>query len=311
VFCSWVISRYYAEHDFNKNLRMFALKASEKVNNLSNELDKLSIFLQRSPDTNEYVSVDQALLAKDLRIESAIHIISTLKSVNDGSLSDWQGVIGEELEAQKEEKEEREQDLRNLVERIEALYSLNVNSYSNDKDKDKKLENAKLQMKVDSLKNDINMLVTQISGYPTRKKKIEKVSSECPVCNSQVIFTHKQDTKTMKGITCSTCKTRLYTCYLNGKPSIKIREDINESIGCPLCNKINAVNLDPLPGSRLTQRCNNCNAELDIVRSTAEVLVRIPKTVALPIHRNESFIKQVENLLPPQPWPKGYIRKLH
>lgn len=41
VAASWIASRYYADYPFNKNLRTFALKAAEKVNNLALELDRL------------------------------------------------------------------------------------------------------------------------------------------------------------------------------------------------------------------------------------------------------------------------------
>jgi hypothetical protein len=305
VFCSWLISRHYAEHDFNKNLRMFALKASEKVNNLSNELDRLSVFLQKSPETSDYESFNEALLAKDLRIESAIHIISSLKSVNDGSLSDWQGVIGEELAAQKEEKEEREQDLRDLVDRLEQLYESNISSYANVKGQQAEVDKLRMQGQVDSLKNDINMLLTQVSGYPIRRKKTQKISGECPACNSNVNYSNKEKSNTMKGITCNKCKTRLYTVYSEGKSYLKVREAISENITCPMCKKDNVIHLDPLPGSRLSIKCNSCKIELETVRSKNNIIVRLPKLQVLTINNQENFIKKVEDLLPPQPWNKG------
>ncbi len=70
--------------------RFFALKAAEKVTNLSNELDRLSVFLQQEAKGTEYGSPAEALQARDPRIEAAVHMIGTLKSVNDRSLSDWQ-----------------------------------------------------------------------------------------------------------------------------------------------------------------------------------------------------------------------------
>ena len=47
---SWFASRYYSDVSYDANLRTFALKAAEKVNNLSNELDRLSVFLQQELD---------------------------------------------------------------------------------------------------------------------------------------------------------------------------------------------------------------------------------------------------------------------
>ena len=80
----------------------FALKAAEKVDNLSQELDRLTAYLQQeltdAAGGAPQAATPEALRLKDARIESAIHIIGTLKSVNDRSLSDWQGVIGDELD---------------------------------------------------------------------------------------------------------------------------------------------------------------------------------------------------------------------
>ncbi len=54
ILGSWIVSRYYSESSYNKSLRVFALKAAEKVTNLSNELDRLSAFIQQELKDNEY-----------------------------------------------------------------------------------------------------------------------------------------------------------------------------------------------------------------------------------------------------------------
>src|SRR5271157_3136362 len=51
---SWLASRFYAETSFNENLRTFALKAAEKVDNLSKELDRLAVYLQQELDDDDY-----------------------------------------------------------------------------------------------------------------------------------------------------------------------------------------------------------------------------------------------------------------
>src|SRR5437867_1365888 len=109
VLASWLVTHFYSSSqyesaivevrdEYRNNLRTYALKAAEKVNNLSNELNKLSIYLEEELNYTDYRSSDEELLAKEERIESAIHLIRTLKSVNDTALSDWEGVIGEELD---------------------------------------------------------------------------------------------------------------------------------------------------------------------------------------------------------------------
>lgn len=132
VLASWIMTHLYSESQYKRtleevqeqhrtNLRMYALKAAEKVNNLSNELNRLSIYLEQELNYQEYPTSEEALQAKEGRIESSIHIIRTLKSVNDTSLSDWEGVIGDELDQQREERAEKEEELRSVIERVESV----------------------------------------------------------------------------------------------------------------------------------------------------------------------------------------------
>lgn len=65
---------------------------------MSNELNRFVLYSEQAIAETEHESPEEALLAREERITSAIHIANTLKSVNDTSLSDWRGVIGEELD---------------------------------------------------------------------------------------------------------------------------------------------------------------------------------------------------------------------
>src|SRR3989338_2281542 len=165
---SWIASRYYSEVSFNKNLRVFALKAAEKVTNLSNQLDRLILFLQQDAREGEFDTLGEALLAKNLRIESAIHAVSTLKSMNDTSLSDWQGVIGEELTAQREVQEEREEVLLDLVERLESL-ATNQSATLPSRKEDS--GNDDIREQIDSLRNEVHILGAQVTGVPITRRK--------------------------------------------------------------------------------------------------------------------------------------------
>jgi hypothetical protein len=91
------------------------------VTNLSKQMDVLSMSLQQELDDSDYDSPKDALQAREMTIESTVRMLNTLKSVNDGSLSDWQGVIGQEITAQRQEREKQEEDLRVIVERLGAL----------------------------------------------------------------------------------------------------------------------------------------------------------------------------------------------
>lgn len=170
IIASWVVSRYYSESSYNKSLRIFALKAAEKVTNLSNELDRLIVFIQEELKDEEYDSHAEALLAKNLRFEGAIHIINTLKSVNDRSLSDWQGVIGEEISAQREVQVEREETLRELLERLDSLQHATLDSTQSHHDE----EREHLFSEVASIRNELRFLASRVSGVPVIPARVPK-----------------------------------------------------------------------------------------------------------------------------------------
>lgn len=75
VLASWIITDMYSSfqyknaikdmrEEYRSNLRTYALKAAEKVNNLSNELSKLSVYLDEELNYTNYRSSEEELLAK-------------------------------------------------------------------------------------------------------------------------------------------------------------------------------------------------------------------------------------------------------
>lgn len=134
ILASWSMSHYYSESQHTKalkdvtefhrtNIKTYARKAAEKVTNLSNELGKLSTYLEKELTRTDYDNAEEELSAKEERIESAIHITNTLKSINDTALSDWEGVIGDELEQRRAEQQEREEEIEDLLSRYESMIS--------------------------------------------------------------------------------------------------------------------------------------------------------------------------------------------
>lgn len=307
---SWITSHYYAEYSSNKNLRVFALKAAEKVTNLSNELDRLSIFLQQELENDEYEAPNQALLARDSRIEGAIHIINTLKSVNDKSLSDWQGVIGDEIIARQEKQEEREEDLRHLVERVTYLYETDLAHTVNAQQE----SNITLRNELENIKSDVRLMASLVGGVPviSRKKKtlppMEQIEFPCPECAVTVKYQQRPKINGFKRIVCTNCGTELISHFANNQFSLTTRELIPEGVACPNCSEKIAVELDAMPGSSVTTKCGSCQSNIRVYRTASSIGVKIlTNKVILPatVPFDENLIEQVKNLLPPQPWAKG------
>jgi ssDNA-binding Zn-finger/Zn-ribbon topoisomerase 1 len=318
ILASWVVTAMYAENQHRmaieevqeahkNNLRTYALKAAEKVTNLSNELNRLAAYLQQELDFTEYGTTEEALHAKEERLESSIHIISTLKSVNDTSLSDWQGVIGEELEEQREEKQEREEA---AVQRIEA----NLTSKLAEIQKGQQ-GTQDIRMEIDGLRRDLRLMVTA-SGISaplprvTRSRSI--VESHCPACNAALKYKQKASVKSIKGIKCPQCEARLVARYDEKRGYyLGLRAGVPEKVPCPSCNTAVAIELDPVPGGTANGKCGNCSSEFTAIRGVADIRTRIGATQPPQIPEpTKEIVDLVRKQLPPQPWPTGIHRMI-
>ena len=312
LFGSWVASRHYSEVSFNNNLRVFALKAAEKVNNLSNELDRLSVFLQQELGTTDNIAPNDALLSKEASIEAAIHIISTLKSVNDTSLSDWQGVIGEELNARKEAREEREEDLRELVDWIESV-SLQIADSQSVRD-----NTSVVLSEVNAIKSDLRTLASQVSGVPVRRPKVSRQSLEiaCPRCSSVLRYDQKAKEGGYKVVTCQECKSKLLSSYKNGAFVINANEPQPVHAACPSCNTELFAKLELPLGRSVIVDCPNCMRNVRLVRAKGEVRARVVNPTTEQANANdlvevdEDILNRVKVGMPPQPWPKGAAKEV-
>jgi PAS domain-containing protein len=298
---SWIASRHYAEVSFNRNLRLFALKAAEKVTNLSDELNRLSAFLQEELKSTEYESPAESLLAKNVRIEGAIHVINTLKSVNDRSLSDWQGVIGEEISAQREMEDEREESLRELLDRLESLSAHGP-------------EEA-LRTEVESIRTDLRFLAAQITGVPVSARRLKgkiDVQKRCPQCAQPVQYRQRVTLGGINALDCTHCGSKLYSKVVDGGFELKVRVPISEEIMCPSCAKVNKVTIDPVPGAIQDVNCHSCNASIRVIRAPRQLRLKLRAksqgTSAEPVSLSEELLARVRDLMGQQPWPSGRSR---
>jgi hypothetical protein len=314
TIASWFVSRYFAEASFNSHLRVFALKAAEKVTNLSNEFDRLSAYLQQALKDDDYESPNEALLAKNIRFEGAIHLINTLKSVNDGSLSDWQGVIGKEIDQKREEEEERQEQrgemVRDLVERFQELQH---ESFVGGKPYE---DTAALRTELSKLRADLRLMASQVGGVPipaaTRPKRTE-VDKSCPKCGKPLNYSQKTRRGSEKLLDCSSCGTRLLSRSVEGGFNVTVCEPVEEAFACPSCLQAGTILLNPVKGSVKEAECGKCKTALRISRASGnEVRVRlrvpIPPLPEVPL--SEELIAAIKDRMGAQPWPHGQARKV-
>jgi hypothetical protein len=319
ILATWLFSHVYAQsqheqaiHEVQEmhrsNLRTYALKAAEKVNNLSNELNRLVLYLEQAIAETEHESPEEALLAREERITSAIHIANTLKSVNDTSLSDWRGVIGEELDQQREEREEWQAEVTELMTRVETLEK----SHESDIDK------RDLSKEIDSIKNSMRLIVGGLTGlplnYPRSFKPKGSAEAHCPTCSTLVAYRHKPKNNSIKAVKCQACHTLLVSKYVEDRGySLAPRVIRTELIKCPDCDAINEVKLDSAPSSTAETECSACQNPIRYSRTASDSINVRNVTVSLsstPVEMTEDVIDKVRLSLPPQPWPDGTGRKV-
>lgn len=316
---SWIATRHYAQAAFQTSLRIFALKAAEKVGNLSDELERLTGFLQRTLD-EEYASPVESLLARDLRIESAIHVLGTLKSVNDLSLSDWQGVLGEELEAQREEREEREEELRELVERIESIDVPRLLQASDQASLFTDFSGAlAVQDELRAARSEIRSLAAQVGGLPMRrsrkgsKQKID-VQSTCPNCSETMRYRQSARPRSFVSVRCKNCQQHVVSSFSEGAFSVQLRREIEETVDCPTCDESVVVFLDVMPGGKRKELCcSTCSSLFRVTRAADEVRVRMiegPQTPEPSTREplSDQVLEAISEAMPEQPWPSGAHR---
>jgi len=310
VLASWIVSRYYAKASYEDSLRVFALKAAEKVTNLSAQLDRLANFLQESLDEQDFPTPGDELLAKSIRFEDAIHLLTTLRSVNDTSLSDWRGIIGDELSKQREvqlqEQEEREDRLREIMERLERIErgSIEVEKSRGAIDSDL------LDYEIRELRSEMRMLASQVSGFQWRPPKRKPIEAICPKCATAFEYFHNLKSEIPKSVPCPHCDAKLYAQSDGTNSVVKERKPIPETLVCPTCGKSQVHGIDPLHGTLNIYECCECHSQIRAVRSKKginqkAVQVVAPASPGKPAELSEDMLERIREGMGQQPWPKG------
>lgn len=318
ILATWVITHIYTQSQHKKaieevqqahlsNLRTYALKAAEKVNNLSNQLNRLAAYLEEVFEYDETTDMHDTFLENQQRIGSAIHIINTLKSVNDTALSDWEGVIADELDEQRLRQAEKEQELAELIDRLETLSESQIDTQRYAQD-----STETLSREMESIRKDIRSMASTLGLTPLRftkpfaRKLRVHVSNTCPECRQPVEYRQKEDLKSVKKVTCKSCNAQLVATYDPDKKFILQKTTLaQEQVTCLACKTPITVQLDTYPNASRLLECTNCHAQLIFTRTGSEITAKIRKTSPEPKLLTDEILESVRNALPPQPWPEG------
>jgi DNA-directed RNA polymerase subunit M/transcription elongation factor TFIIS len=318
VLAGWLITHIYSEiqHQeaieqveafYKKNLRTYAIKASEKVENLSAEFGRLAGFLEEEEEGKLNQETDEALLSKKERIKGAIHIINTLKSMNDTSLSDWEGVIDDILDRKRQEQEEQAENFMELVEKVEPILKTDV---SEDVITLESPEAQHLGNSIEALRKDIRTAIHQMGSgtlrLPRVQSSLEDVVAQCPACSELVTYKQGKFSKKIRGLKCLSCQTQLISQYNEEKGNfvLQVRKPMPEIILCPGCQAEIKVELDLIKTPPVELKCPKCAIEFFARRKHAKIIIASKEQNVASEKLSGEIIENVKKEMPPQPWHK-------
>lgn len=303
IGAGWLISHTFYQEDrrrqiqavrkeYEDNLEVYAVKASEKVINLSNQLARVIDYL--GGELASGVSPEHTLSLLKERSGAAVHMLGTLKSMNDTSLSDWEGVIGDRLDAKRKIDEQRNYDINELIEELKL---------SSRSETDLASPNALVEV-VKELKRLSNFEASLPAARRGGMKELE-----CPICKSGIRLRTNAKGKIRKSAaTCASCKSQL--AIIDGasaSPRLEKRERKAEAVSCASCGSVAAVMLDNAVPSQASFRCDGCSEHNLAQRTHGGVTAKLIDAKEAPASApvDDALIDQVEMLLPDQPWPTG------
>lgn len=318
ILISWIVTHLYSQlslkevteevkRNHAENLNTYAEKAAEKVFNLSTEFDRLKDNLSNILDEIEdQENIENTVLVLRERILLTIHLVETLRAMNDTFLSDWKGVIGDKIQKQQSLEIQIEEISKELNRQLAIKEELESKVVSYD-------EIESIQKHIDKieqgLEQKLSALPFGVRTIPTTKKpKRKDVEIICPNCDSQNTVNIKPRNGARKTFHCEDCDTHVRVIFSNQVdyttqiiPLKKLKVD------CPLCKTQISEELPNIPGALKQVHCDQCDLHFLITMRKDGVNIKTGYTKNIP----PKILDMVEERLPvQQPWEKGIHIKI-
>lgn len=327
ILATIVVSHYYSigtikdavdqvNLENQSKLKTYAQKATEKVDSLSKELKKLSLYLQDELE-QEYETSEEESISREEKIRSAIYITETLKSMNDNALSDWKGVIPTEFEEREELEREKNEEISTILERYEDIMSESQERLETRYTED---ENDDTHKEIKDLKKQISLLVKNLNGIqiPKSNKKIkylkEEIKNPCPSCESDINYKQRPLINSVKNFKCKSCGAEIIGRWHTEKGFyLELPIILDENINCPNCNYDNYIKLNSKIHSTIIDVCTNCKIPYKAVRRINDILIKptgIEPSGNTYIKITDNLIDIIKKELPEQPWPTGIHKEI-
>ncbi|MFA0575522.1 hypothetical protein AB4580_23585 [Vibrio splendidus] len=303
---SWLITDIYSESSkqsaledakkfHTENIKTYVVNASEKVNNISNELDRLSIWLKQINQDYADSDLHEVIVMRE-RVASATHLIETLKSVNDTTVNDWRGIIDGEIKTYREKEEiEKQKQIDGLLLRIKNLEALDAQG----EESFESVINARKDL--DELLSDQGIVLNQ-------KKKIQHVTRKCPNCSTTVGYDQHTRNDNFRQIRCNkiSCNSILISKYSEHDKNFEVivPDTHEEQVECFNCGSSYNFELPIYENAYAREKCD-CSNLISIKYRDGEFKIsQSHPSQTQPKEITEEFLKQVLAALPSQPWEK-------
>lgn len=313
ILISWIVTHLYSQlslkevteavkRNHAENLNTYAEKAAEKVFNLSNEFDRLKENLGNIlEDTEDDENIETLNLVLRERILLTIHLVETLRAMNDTFLSDWKGVLGDKLQKQQSLEIQIEEISKELEHQknLKEVRESQVVSFE---------EIQQIQQHIDQiehgLEQKLNALPFRIRSISpkNRKPKKQDVEIPCPNCDSLNVVNIRPRTGARKVFQCEDCSTHIKLVYSNTTDyRTEIIPLVDVDIECPLCKSTFMENIPNIPGALKNTMCEECELVMLVSKTKDGVNIKTGYAKNIP----QKILDQVLEKLPPEPWEKG------
>ncbi len=317
ILISWIATHIYSQlslkeiteevkRNHAENLNTYAEKAAEKVFNLSNEFDRLKENLTSIiEDTEDDENIENINLILRERILLTIHLVETLRSMNDTFLSDWKGVIGDKIQKQQSLEIQIDEISKELARQMNLKEDLESQVVSYE-------EIESIQKHIDQIEQGLEQKLKALPfGFraiaSTRKPKKRNVEIPCPNCNSLNIVNIRPRGGARKVFHCEDCNTHIKIVYSNATDyTTEIIPLIDIEVECPLCKSSIPNNIPNIPGALKKITCRECELQIIVTKKKDGVNIKTGYAKNIP----QKVLDIVLDKLPPQPWEKSIHIKI-
>jgi hypothetical protein len=285
-----------AKKAYDEKIQTFARKAAEKVFNLSNEFDRLAESVKSALDESEDEEKTKTnLIVFREKMLSVVHVLETLKSMNDTSLSDWRGIIGDDINLQRHLQREITDQLEEQRKLIESLES-RVKG-----DGGREAAEERLQVIEQRLFEKIAALPFGFRPLRLRPKK-QQLEIECPRCQFANKVRARPTNGTRKLFLCSSCGHYVQAVFVDdGAYAAEMAKEVPMAVNCPVCKTPINFTIPEVIGATLAPKCSECGTVINAYCNKDGIQYKSLNNKDL----GDKFLSLVLANIPPHPWPQG------